>query len=361
MAQTSRACQDCGVVVLREQKTGPIPKRCPPCRDSQSRPSRRRGPSDAEYECLVCGARWCNLASYNGGGGRKTSCSESCRYELTNIRAKARYAKRDKPAPKPCPGCGEMFQPSTHHPLYKCEACSKHRRSRPAGTVIEVRNCRWCGKAFDLTNATDGRKVSCSKFCTDAFSQWKFGSVSCKVPQPKVPQPKRPALRGKTLYVCACSWCGRPFLAAKQAKGCSHFCRRARAGAKTDLYRKSCDGCGDEFVTRFESSTWCSRGCSKAGHRFPVSPKRRMKLYVRDGWRCQICSDLVDLDDFRFVVGRDGGEHFVAGPLYPSLDHIVPKSKGGGHESSNLRTAHCKCNSERGAEWQPKQLSLSVA
>jgi 5-methylcytosine-specific restriction endonuclease McrA len=37
-------------------------------------------------------------------------------------------------------------------------------------------------------------------------------------------------------------------------------------------------------------------------------------------------------------------------PFYPSLDHILPRSLGGTHDSSNLRTAHLHCNSMRGAD-----------
>lgn len=322
-----------------------------------------RSTDATEFRCLICDASWCNIVPYNLGG-RKTSCSDACRRRLSDRRAKARYAKVGKAASRPCPKCGEEFQPTTNHPRYTCRSCSGYHRSKPAGTVLGFRDCRWCGKTFELTNATDDRKVSCSKQCTDFFNRWRSGYASCPVPQPK-PQPKsespRPRSRGRKVYICRCEWCGRSFIAAKSAKGCSHFCRRARSGAKTDLRRVVCSGCGDEFVTGWSNATWCSPGCRKARGKFPVGPRRREKLYVRDGWKCQICFEVVDLGDCSFVVGKDGAKHFAAGPLYPSLDHIVPQSKGGGHESSNLRTAHMKCNRERGAEWQPEQLSLRVA
>lgn len=32
-----------------------------------------------------------------------------------------------------------------------------------------------------------------------------------------------------------------------------------------------------------------------------------------------------------------------------TVDHIVPRSRGGTHERSNLRAAHASCNSARGA------------
>lgn len=33
-----------------------------------------------------------------------------------------------------------------------------------------------------------------------------------------------------------------------------------------------------------------------------------------------------------------------------TVDHITPRSQGGGHERSNLRAAHASCNSRRGAK-----------
>lgn len=68
-----------------------------------------------------------------------------------------------------------------------------------------------------------------------------------------------------------------------------------------------------------------------------ILPKRRLSIYERDGWMCKICGELVDRD-------ADVGDNMA-----PSLDHIIPRSRGGGHESENLRTAHRVCNSRRGA------------
>lgn len=30
-----------------------------------------------------------------------------------------------------------------------------------------------------------------------------------------------------------------------------------------------------------------------------------------------------------------------------SIDHVIPRSKGGGHEDSNLASAHMRCNASR--------------
>jgi 5-methylcytosine-specific restriction endonuclease McrA len=55
----------------------------------------------------------------------------------------------------------------------------------------------------------------------------------------------------------------------------------------------------------------------------------------RSAGRCGVCGDPVDLDVPR-------------GRLQPTLDHIVPLSKGGNTERVNLQLAHRGCNSRKG-------------
>ena len=60
----------------------------------------------------------------------------------------------------------------------------------------------------------------------------------------------------------------------------------------------------------------------------PAAAVSAEAIYERDGWRCQLCGLLV----------RRGTE---------SLDHIVPLSFGGRHDTSNLQLAHRTCNQRR--------------
>lgn len=59
------------------------------------------------------------------------------------------------------------------------------------------------------------------------------------------------------------------------------------------------------------------------------------KLYERDGGMCWICGEPCDYETDR------------NGDLYPSIDHIVPISKGGKDTWDNIRLAHRICNSLR--------------
>ncbi|GAC1329476.1 MAG: hypothetical protein NVSMB13_17110 [Mycobacteriales bacterium] len=57
----------------------------------------------------------------------------------------------------------------------------------------------------------------------------------------------------------------------------------------------------------------------------------------RDGWTCWICAGEVD-------------QHApVTSPVAPSVDHVVPRARGGSNEPANLRLAHRGCNGRRGS------------
>lgn len=57
----------------------------------------------------------------------------------------------------------------------------------------------------------------------------------------------------------------------------------------------------------------------------------------RDGWICHLCSTAVEQ------------RTHPADPWVATVDHLVPLIAGGLHEWSNVRLAHRRCNSARGA------------
>jgi 5-methylcytosine-specific restriction endonuclease McrA len=75
-----------------------------------------------------------------------------------------------------------------------------------------------------------------------------------------------------------------------------------------------------------------SRGRRKNG----VSVELRRVVFARDGDRCLACE-------------RPGPELLAVGRPGLTVDHVVPRSKGGTHELANLRTLCGGCNSSRGA------------
>jgi 5-methylcytosine-specific restriction endonuclease McrA len=136
---------------------------------------------------------------------------------------------------------------------------------------------------------------------------------------------------------------------------------------------KTCKICGSTFHSTRKTSLYCSDRCRHRAnermrdfrHYYHVKygelylehydPSITLKkLYERDGGVCQICGEPCDWND------TEWGSH---GPTYPSIDHIVPRAKGGEHKWSNVQLAHCICNSRKrdlmGDELQEVMLNAS--
>lgn len=75
-----------------------------------------------------------------------------------------------------------------------------------------------------------------------------------------------------------------------------------------------------------------------AGGSYWIERAARLAIYERDNWTCHLCNEPVDF------------EAPCTSNRYPSLDHLVPRSKGGTDEPDNLRTCHRACNSRRGVK-----------
>jgi 5-methylcytosine-specific restriction endonuclease McrA len=65
-----------------------------------------------------------------------------------------------------------------------------------------------------------------------------------------------------------------------------------------------------------------------------IRREKRLAIYIRDGFQCAYCGR--DL--------RDAEPHEV------NLDHLLPRSAGGGNDQYNLITACESCNKARGSK-----------
>lgn len=120
-----------------------------------------------------------------------------------------------------------------------------------------------------------------------------------------------------------------------------------------------CPECSSPFVDRQPDGTYCSRACrgrhvrrrarnqpvAKAHHQERKRQRRREVgeefsvdlVGNRDEWCCGICGSSVDANLDRITHERGA-----------TVDHIVPLSRGGSHELSNVQLAHRCCNSAKG-------------
>lgn len=122
---------------------------------------------------------------------------------------------------------------------------------------------------------------------------------------------------------------------------------------------KVCKYCGTPFMTEYKKSKmFCSEECAhKHSHYLSKLAEKRRKgkitalekldsditlplLFQRDKGICKICGTMCDWKD---VENKNG--FAVVGENYPSIDHIIPISKGGSHTWDNVQLAHKRCNS----------------
>ena len=105
----------------------------------------------------------------------------------------------------------------------------------------------------------------------------------------------------------------------------------------------------------------------RISQRMPSS-RKRVGIYERDGWRCRFCGIRVISTKARTTFRKlfpsetrwDGPEYERHSALYAtavSLDHVVPHSRGGNNDETNLVTACFCCQHGRG-QWLLDEMEL---
>lgn len=151
-----------------------------------------------------------------------------------------------------------------------------------------------------------------------------------------------------------CEFCGVTFVPRRaDQRNCSRACktaRRNRLASESLLATKAkagraCVVCGNALPPSARADRrYCGESCIRRARKHIGNAQRRMRVpdqmeaisradvYARDGWVCQLCGEPVD------------PEREYPDPLAASLDHVVPLSRGGTHDSTNLQLAHLTCN-----------------
>lgn len=142
--------------------------------------------------------------------------------------------------------------------------------------------------------------------------------------------------------ICALAECGAPFQPKQEGQRCC-----SEKHGKLQYNRESrADG-------RQKSSVWNDKRRDNYHRRRALKkatatgePVLFAEIAERDRWRCSLCKKVVN----PAVKWPD--------PKSPSLDHVVPLSKGGAHDPSNVALAHLGCNTAKNNRGGGEQLML---
>lgn len=229
--------------------------------------------------------------------------------------------------------------------------CGPHyERAREYGDPLYMHEkvCVECGGNF---RAFHGSARLCSEDCKRA--RFRAQNYSRDIaPGLTCASCSKPMVKGRTSSPqgkARCRECqngGRGYYEYGNGRKASHGAAYAR-GCRCDVCREGQSAQSAKWLAKYTrehgehySSTW--RRAFKAEHGFwPqcsstgfIDAPGRRAIYERDDWTCQLCDGAIDFD---------ATEHADRA----SLDHIVPQSRGGSHDPSNLRMAHVGCNARR--------------
>lgn len=223
----------------------------------------------------------------------------------------------------------------------------------PHGRVRKFGDCN-CAPAVNQPKLIEQKCIRCG----DDFA-WKrprdYCSDSCRV----AIQRRRRAGQPIADYVPTCEICGEDIRDGRHGQ-----IRHTECQGKTIPLQenKTCPVCNVVFAPFRRGQRSCSNDCAqkywKKNYRVPepwddqrrarYHKRRALKrklpaddirprdVYERDGWVCHICELPVD----ESVKWPD--------PMSPSLDHVIPLSKGGHHVWDNTALAHLDCNVRKG-------------
>ena len=189
--------------------------------------------------------------------------------------------------------------------------------------------CLNCGESMAIPSGRGRKPKYCSAECIAIVAKEK----------------KREARRA-VREEGACDECGSTFLKPRAtSRFCSASCMDVGKRPK-----RVCQTCEQPFRGTKGVQFYCSTECTPKAVNHGGSYLRRCRVWnvpfekgidrntvaERVGTQCYVCHEEIDMNV----------EH--PNPLSPTVEHIVPLSRGGGHVWGNVALSHFVCNNRKG-------------
>lgn len=260
--------------------------------------TRKSGKPFGVGECRGCGGE---IRRSGSRGSVRSYCSDDCR--------------------PPCriDGCEKIAQCRGMCPMHY----QRHRQTGDVGPASPTRN-KHTGQVCSVAGCEQPRRKR--EWCAGHYSQWqRCGEVQ--------------EFTFKWAGDLHCVVCGAETGSNTGfRKFCSWRCAmlwRAHAGEVPESV--ACVQCGKVLTLadsgkngrRLRSDTTQCRRCRIGRRKHGMSVEQ---LARRDGTDCGICREPVDM------------ELQAPDPMRASVDHIVPRARGGTNDPANLQLAHLRCN-----------------
>lgn len=158
-------------------------------------------------------------------------------------------------------------------------------------------------------------------------------SACCPKPRRELPSPAPLPL---------CAECGATPISRRNALTCSAECSKLRSKRVVQEYRASERGRETYRKIKRRSDQYRKRKLrADRVDRFDDE-----EIFERDRWVCQLCGKRA----------RRGAK--APHPMAPTIDHIIPLSRGGEHSKANVQCAHLQCNARKNVTACGSQLRL---
>jgi len=120
-------------------------------------------------------------------------------------------------------------------------------------------------------------------------------------------------------------------------KGKEEMFRSSPTGKTSFMYEEYKDRIDESDPARDIDESWRRRKENIEENMEPIGKKRIYKIVVRDGIFCHYCGTICNIGDTTKTMTDDSG----------TVDHIIPKSKGGKDTIDNCVLSCRKCNSQK--------------